>query len=732
MIFFKSYFNSAFISRKQVVERLLFRYLDDAFFGRYKYSIATYSDLGEPHRGELREYSEFIGLINKSQKTRSQNLYFYSDSESKYTYIARLPIETDGLLQGIFVIEFSPLENTRRGNIFWELLQMSRSRKELASLDYKYALYKKEQRIQTSSPEMFPVVLSPEIKIPKSGKHLYIQIEDEHFLVYKSPNSNICLLRIDRQEFSGYFTIFAYIFCTGVVWLIAFASIGSLIYRFLNIKVIDWNFDQTLRERIQRGILLVSLCSFVAIGLVTILYFRSEYTSYHKTNLANRVRTTYQLAAFQVQMTSDGAQYLPNVHKLAKISQLDVNMYNLNGELISSSTEDIFERRLLSRQINPTAMLKLQNAQNEQFINTERISNFSFLSAYVLLRDYSGSPIAYLNLPYDSENSNTERAREVAQFLGALLNVYVVFLILAGAAALLLAGSITRPLAVIADKLRQVTLNKKNEALEWTTQDEIGELVKRYNQMIQDLEANKQALERTQRESAWRDMAKQVAHEIKNPLTPMKLNIQFLQKLFSIDPEKARKKMDTVIQSLIEQIDNLAHIASEFSNFAKMPTAQNEHFDMFQLLQSVVNLFLETETDSTDREPLDLILLPFSETCSVFLDKNQWMRVLNNLIKNAMQAVQAERKGKVQVSLETDRIYKKARLSIQDNGCGISEEQQKKIFVPYFTSKTSGSGIGLAMCKNIVEAANGHIWFETQLDEGTTFFVEFPLEEINQ
>ena len=137
----------------------------------------------------------------------------------------------------------------------------------------------------------------------------------------------------------------------------------------------------------------------------------------------------------------------------------------------------------------------------------------------------------------------------------------------------------------------------------------------------------------------------------------------------------------------------------------------------------------QTIAITDDREPLDLILLPFSETCSVFLDKNQWMRVLNNLIKNAMQAVPAERKGKVQVSLETDRIYKKARLSIQDNGCGISEEQQKKIFVPYFTSKTSGSGIGLAMCKNIVEAANGHIWFETQLDEGTTFFVEFPLEE---
>ena len=306
--------------------------------------------------------------------------------------------------------------------------------------------------------------------------------------------------------------------------------------------------------------------------------------------------------------------------------------------------------------------------------------------------------------------------------MGTLLNVYVLFLILAGAAALLIAQSVTSPLAVISEKLRQVKLDQQNEPLEWKIRDEIGELVQRYNQMIVDLEDNKQALERTERETAWRDMAKQVAHEIKNPLTPMKLSIQLLQKLFTLDPEKARKKLDSTIQSLIEQIDNLAHIASEFSNFAKMPTAYNEEFNLSELVQSVFQLFKE---EGQHNESIELTLDCQNPSARVFADKNQLMRVLNNLLKNAIQAIPEHTNGSIHLQLRTDN--KKAVISVQDNGTGISEERKKRIFVPYFTTKSSGSGIGLAMCKNIVEQANGSIYFETQEGVGTTFFVEIPL-----
>jgi len=372
--------------------------------------------------------------------------------------------------------------------------------------------------------------------------------------------------------------------------------------------------------------------------------------------------------------------------------------------------------------MNPLALYELRNQQNTQFIQDEQIATFKYLSAYVMLRDNCDVPIAYLNLPYDTDFGNTARAQEVAQFLGTLLNVYVFFLILASGAALFIARSITRPLAIIAEKLRQVKLDKKNEQLEWHISDEIGDIVSRYNQMIIDLETNKQALERTQRESAWRDMAKQVAHEIKNPLTPMKLNIQLLRKLFDTDPEKAKAKIERISNAIVEQIDNLAAIASEFSTFAQMPAPNNETIDLGKLIESVLLLFSKEENTHISQD------LPLA-ACFVFADKNQLLRVFNNLIKNAMQAIPDDREGQIHISLSCDQ--QRATVAVRDNGCGIPTDRQNQIFTPYFTSKSSGTGIGLSMCKTIITMANGKIYFDSTPDIGTTFTVEIPLATLS-
>lgn len=719
--FFNTYFSSTFISRRQAVERIMFRYLDNYFFGRYDYNVAVYSERGMPHRGEKRDFVELMGMLNKSQKTRSEHLYFYSDIEGRYIYLARLPITKGNVLQGVIIIELLPKQTPNRGNTFVELLQMPRTRAEKLAAEYEYALYKRDRRVFNKSTQL-PAVLPYAFATPSLNHDSITWVDDAPYLLYRSSSDNLSIVRLPTIGFWQMLTIFAYIFCTGVVLLAMMGVVIWVVAHVFQYDIWEWQYEQSLRERIQRGILLVSIFSFVAIAWITILYFRNEYTDYHKTNLTNRVKTTAQLASSQVQLDGDSLVVLPSVQRLAELSQLDVNMYSLTGHLISSSSENVFDRRLISRQMNPVALYRLQTDKLEQFILSERVSDFSYLSAYVVLKDERAEPIAYLNLPYDSEASNTARAREVAQFLGTLLNVYVLFLMLAGTAALLIARSVTSPLAVIADKLRQVKLDQQNEPLEWKIRDEVGELVQRYNQMIVDLEENKQALERTERETAWRDMAKQVAHEIKNPLTPMKLSIQLLQKLFTLDPEKARKKLDSTIQSLIEQIDNLAHIASEFSNFAKMPTAYNEEFNLSELVQSVFQLFKE---EGQHNEAIELTLDCQNPSAWVFADKNQLMRVLNNLLKNAIQAIPEHVRGNIHLQLTT--TTKKAIIAVKDNGTGISEEGKKRVFVPYFTTKSSGSGIGLAMCKNIVEQANGSIYFESKEGEGTTFFVEIPL-----
>ena len=320
---------------------------------------------------------------------------------------------------------------------------------------------------------------------------------------------------------------------------------------------------------------------------------------------------------------------------------------------------------------------------------------------------------------YSPEQYNQEK--DLYRFWENLLNVYVFLLLITAAVGILVANRIADPLVRMVEKLKGTNLNA-NEPLQWDSDDEIGQLVKAYNNMIGQLEESAQKLKQSEREGAWREMAKQVAHEIKNPLTPMKLHLQHLKRVFDADPEQAKPMMDRVSKTLIEQIDGLSRIASEFSNFAKMPQAVNVTFVLNSLLESVHELF-HKEAEENVLLTLDLC----SEKISVFADREQLMRVFNNLIKNAIQAIPEDRNGDIYLILEASEKF--AVVKIVDNGEGIPEDKRDHVFQPSFTTKNSGMGLGLAMSKNIVEAANGRIWFETEAGKGTTFFVELPRQE---
>ena len=718
--FFNTFFSTGFISRKQTVERLKFKYLDNIFFGRYDYNLAIFAADSSLHRSEFRDFSEFTFFINKSQPCSSPNLFFYSEAERRYVYYAKIDIRNNNKLQGFFIIEFIPKPVAKRANILVEVLKMRRSPQEKLADTYQYALFKSDKKVfswLSNTPSFLPYSMPT----PTGGTFGQMSIEKDNYLAYRNPNNNnLALILIPTTYFWQNFTVFAYLFCTALVVCGLIFAFFWLWYKLFGFNLLSLNLEISLRERIQTGIVLVSFCSFVVIATITIYYFRNEYNSYHEENIKDRIDDAAQFAALKAQSQFDDKSPYPRASELAELVQLDVTLYQLNGQFISSSTENVFEQKLISRNINPIALHKFVNLQEQQFILTEKIGNFVYFSAYLLLKDDCGEPLAYVNLSYDSEAGNTNRAKEVAQFLAALLNVYVLFLLLAGAAALFIARTVTRPLIIIADKLKSVQLSRKNEPLDWKINDELGALVRRYNQMLLDLERSKDELERTQRESAWRDMAKQVAHEIKNPLTPMKLGIQFLQKLFYLDPEKAKAKLEKTVQDILLQIDNLSHIASEFSNFAKMPAAQNEKFDIIALCQAVFQLF---ESEQSERLNLSL-QLPKGEF-PVFADKNQLLRVLNNLFKNAIQAIPDQQQG--EISLSAQCLSDKIIISITDNGCGIPEEMRKNIFVPNFTTKSSGSGIGLAMCKNILEMSKGKIYFEDNPTGGTIFKVELPI-----
>jgi two-component system nitrogen regulation sensor histidine kinase NtrY len=710
--------------RRQAIELLTYRYLDNYFFGRYDYSVHIYTDKGRPYRGEKRDYEELMNSIKSSQKTSCKHLQFYTHSDGAFSYFAKLPISEKGTLLGIIVIEFTPKKEFKKSNIYVELLSRNKDRLESIYSQYEYALYKYDERVLANAPQ-FLAQLAYDLPRPEPGEFLMINTErgasnKYNFLVYRSrfDGNSLAIVKVPKTELFRISSIFAYIFCFGIFLLLGGILLNLCLRRLGGIKFFNLKFENSLREQIQGGIIFVTLTSFIAIAFYTIFSYSTQEEIYHQSRLLRKVKSAARTAMWQIQQNNDSIPKLPNARSLADIHQIDVNIYDLGGNLLSSSEKVVFDRHLMSRKMDPIAFQRLRHENHPLVSQKEIINNFQYLSAYVPLKDKNDITIAYLNLPYDLAGSKNIGSQDVAEFLGVLLNVYVIFLLLAGIVAFFIANLVTNPLSVIGEKLDKVELGKKNDPIIWDNNDEIGELVDRYNHMITELEDSSKKLARSQRESAWREMAKQVAHEIKNPLTPMKLNIQLLERVVNTNPEKAQKMVKRVSKTLIEQIDSLAHIASEFSNFAKMPTANNAQLNLNELVTNAYSLFREEENvqiflDMTDKE------------CAIFADKTQIMRVLNNLLKNAIQAIPDDEPGiiKIQLAATSTTVI----LKVEDNGCGIPQSQEDDIFTPNFTTKSSGTGIGLAMSKTIVEMAKGDIYFTSVEDKGTSFYVEIPL-----
>ena len=342
----------------------------------------------------------------------------------------------------------------------------------------------------------------------------------------------------------------------------------------------------------------------------------------------------------------------------------------------------------------------------------------SYLSAYKPIINNKGNYLGVINLPYFIKQDRY--SQELSTIIVAFINLYVFLFLASIIVAIFIANQITRPLVLIQENLRKMELGKRNEPIYYSRNDEIGSLVKEYNKKVDELAVSAELLARSERESAWREMAKQIAHEIKNPLTPMKLNIQHLQRAKG-EGKEYNEYIERVTNTLIEQIENLSNIATEFSNFAKIPTARNQVFKLAEQLQKVFDLF-----DSHERVQIEFHSNGL-EYLKVNADREQLSRAIINLVKNGIQAVPEDRKGIIEINLS--RRDHMAVISVSDNGEGIPAPLREKLFSPSFTTKTSGMGLGLAITKNIVENFAGKIWFETEQGTGTTFYLEIPIYE---
>lgn len=537
----------------------------------------------------------------------------------------------------------------------------------------------------------------------------------EH-LIYHSRENNYVIVSRDLVTFIDYLISFPYLFVFYFLSVLILLVIASPSIRKRSIK-----FD--LKFKIQAAIISIVFVSLLLVAVATIWYNVKEYKGKHQNDLNEKMISIAKEIDLRLDevtgITPEVVDWLNReLIRMSNIFRTDINIYGIDGSLLASSRPEIFYRGLISQRMNSNAYNEIFNNFQINFFQPEEIGTMSYLSAYRPVINNLGEYLGVINLPYFIRQDRY--SQELSTIVVAFINLYVLLFLASIIVAIFIANQITRPLVLIQENLRKIELGKRNEPISYNRNDEIGSLVREYNKKVDELAASADLLARSERESAWREMARQVAHEIKNPLTPMKLNIQHLQRTRG-KGEEYEKFLDRMTDTLIEQIDNLSNIATEFSNFAKIPTARNQIFHLAEQVRKVIELFESHERVDIEFHANGL------EYIQVNADRDQLSRAIINLVKNGIQSIPELSNGKVVINLS--RRDHMAVIAVSDTGEGISEELRDKLFSPSFTTKTSGMGLGLAIVKNIVENFSGNIWFETEPGKGSTFFIEIPVWE---
>ncbi len=535
-----------------------------------------------------------------------------------------------------------------------------------------------------------------------------------YHLHYKIDENKDLIISRKQKSFMDILSPFSFLFLSYGLFIL-------FIYFLFVLPASHRNITLNFRTRLQISMSSIILFSFIVIGAFTLFYINNLNEQKNSDILSEKTHSV--LVELQHKYSGDEGIFrdpllLENLLvKFSNVFFTDINLFDLKGELINSSFPQIYDENLISRKMNSIAFMELTINNNSLFIHDENIGRQDYLSAYIPFVDIHGNVIAYLNLPYFAKENDLKR--EISSFLVAYINIYVILIALSILIALVISNYVARPIKIIVSKIREVKLLGQNEKISWKRRDEIGKLVIEYNRMIDALTYSAELLARSERESAWREMAKQVAHEIKNPLTPMKLSVQHLERAWNDKSPDWSKRLSKFTQTMIEQIDTLSVIASEFSDFAKMPITRKENTNLGELIQNTISLFKNYENIH-----ITFNKLSFGEFI-VYADKEQLLRAFNNLLKNSIQAIGDKADGKINIDIKSRN--QNCEIRISDSGGGIPPELKEKIFSPNFTTKSSGMGLGLAIVKSVIINSGGDISYISTGGNGTTFIITLPL-----
>lgn len=703
------------------LEKLYF----DGYLSRYSFKAFAYFQDGTSIEtaADSRRLKGYQDLLKKGGAHRVST-YFYkvSNSYGFQSYFALLPIRNKTRAMGTLLIELGtkPMEEL---SSFPQLVMDGKVEVDLGLGEYSYAFYHVNELIDQHGEYIYDLMNK---KFGKSKDRYQYFIDTDytgkqyHHLIYRVNEWKVIVVskRVNSivENLASIALLFLHLlFFTGGVFVLLRLTKGGP-----RGSGPSWRLNLLYKTRIQLSLLLAVIFTLSITGVITFLNMSKQYRDQQEKNILNKVKEVAIGIKKQFLINDSlvvNEQTGLAMQRFADISHADISLFDTEGNMRLSTQPKFYESGLVVPKMNPMAFEHLHQLQVSEYMGHEKIGKLKFLAGYVPIKNNQNATVAYIGFPYFSNEQDYQS--RIGAFVNTLINVYTLILILIGILAIFIANQITYPLNIIQKSLSTTKIGQKNRPIKWRTNDEIGNLIKEYNHMIVALEDSAKRLAQSERETAWKEMAKQVAHEIKNPLTPLKLGVQLLKKSWEEKDSSFDTKFAAFSQSFIEQIESLEHIASAFSNFAKMPATVLRRVNLLNILNQSIAVYQALEGINLTLE------LNLAETIWVKADKDQLLLVFNNLIKNAVEATPANRNTEIRITVNKDPKW--VYIELKDNGVGIDEALCDRIFTPNFTTKTSGTGLGLAFVKQSLNSIGAEIQFKTLLGQGTTFYIRFPL-----
>ena len=703
----------------QIIQNRICEYYLSRFDKVYDITITLIQEKDRPGQ------ALFNDIINNGMPvTSGKRFMFRYDNQGQSQYAGVFLYYDNNVGVTRMILQIAPKSN-KEGRGYHNILTHFQ---KTASINlpriYSYAKYK-DGRL-TSYNGIFPYPNVPNIYVSMLSEgqqdSIYRVEGYVHFIVRTSENEIVVLSRPQRTGLL-YFTSLSYLF-------LAITLMSLLIpTRQRHKKSFKSNY---FRTRIGIIIFVSSflLLSCMAIVSITFVYNRNEQNMFDMMKL--RVGTMQRMLESRIKAADSWrdlttTSFTSRLNDIANSTKSDITLYTPEGKVFNSTSPEVFENRVLGSRIDTRAFYNIQSRSKRFYVMEENADGYRYWSIYAPLINSKGEIIAILCAPHTDMDSDF--MKESFFHAAIIINVFILLLIMSLVITNRIINSMFSPLVEMGKKMSGGSINNL-EYIIYKREDEISSLVDAYNRMVKDLSDSTKQLAQAERDNAWSQMARQVAHEIKNPLTPIKLEIQRLIRMKQNNNPRWEEKFDQVTAVVLEHIQILSDTANEFSTFAKLYTEEPVLMDLDKVLKDQIMIF-------DNKENIHISYMGL-EKAMAMAPKPQLIRVFVNLITNAIQAVEIMQKealengeaapeGKILICLRhgaKDGFYD---IAFDDNGPGVQKENQDKLFTPNFTTKSGGTGLGLAICRNIIEKCNGEISYQKSFAlEGASFVVSIP------